>query len=260
MIRYGRPVSSPFMSRVLHTMIAKLSRTSPRSSHAFLDLSNDMFVHGSVALADALPGGEDAEVKRHCRVGPSGQVSSGFAGFRFPPEVILLAVRWYLRFGLSYRDLEELLAARAHRNSPVVLGETPDPTSADTALRLSGSRQDVMRSIRALRRLPYVNDPEGTATALGRTFWSGQTVGADDPLQILTLPPGGFEPLPLTCDQEPSVRGSRRAAATSPVIEVAVNGFSCRRPPHMSRRPAAALRQRQQQPTCKSRNKIGGLQ
>jgi len=32
---------------------------------------------------------------------------SAFAGFRFPPEVIMLAVRWYLRFGLSYRDLEE---------------------------------------------------------------------------------------------------------------------------------------------------------
>ena len=30
----------------------------------------------------------------------------------FPPEVILLAVRWYLRYGLSYRDLEELLAER----------------------------------------------------------------------------------------------------------------------------------------------------
>ncbi len=27
---------------------------------------------------------------------------------RFPPEVILLAVRWYLRYGLSYRDVEEL--------------------------------------------------------------------------------------------------------------------------------------------------------
>jgi transposase-like protein len=37
---------------------------------------------------------------------------SAFAGFRFPPEVIVLAVRWYLRFGLSYRDLEELLAER----------------------------------------------------------------------------------------------------------------------------------------------------
>jgi len=26
--------------------------------------------------------------------------------------VIVLAVRWYLRFGLSYRDLEELLTER----------------------------------------------------------------------------------------------------------------------------------------------------
>ena len=38
--------------------------------------------------------------------------SSAFAGFRFPPEVIGLAVRWSLRFGLSYRDVEELLAER----------------------------------------------------------------------------------------------------------------------------------------------------
>jgi len=38
--------------------------------------------------------------------------SSAFTGFRFPPEVILSAVRWYLRYGLSYRDLEELLAER----------------------------------------------------------------------------------------------------------------------------------------------------
>jgi transposase-like protein len=38
--------------------------------------------------------------------------TSAFAGFRFPPEVITLAVRWYLRFGLSYRDVEELLADR----------------------------------------------------------------------------------------------------------------------------------------------------
>jgi IS6 family transposase len=37
---------------------------------------------------------------------------SAFAGYRFPPEVILIAVRWYLRYGLSYRDLEELLAER----------------------------------------------------------------------------------------------------------------------------------------------------
>ena len=37
---------------------------------------------------------------------------SSFAGFRFPPDVIMIAVRWYLRYGLSYRDVEELLAER----------------------------------------------------------------------------------------------------------------------------------------------------
>ena len=38
--------------------------------------------------------------------------SSAFAGYRFPREVITVAVRWYLRYGLSYRDVEELLAER----------------------------------------------------------------------------------------------------------------------------------------------------
>jgi IS6 family transposase len=43
---------------------------------------------------------------------PAPATRSDFAGFRFPPDVIVLAVRWYLRFGLSYRDVEELLAER----------------------------------------------------------------------------------------------------------------------------------------------------
>ena len=46
---------------------------------------------------------------------------SAFAGFRFPPEVIVLAVRWYLRFDLSYRDLEELLAERGIEADHVTL-------------------------------------------------------------------------------------------------------------------------------------------
>jgi transposase, IS6 family len=37
---------------------------------------------------------------------------SAFVGFRFPPDVIVLAVRWYLRFGLPYRDVEEFLSER----------------------------------------------------------------------------------------------------------------------------------------------------
>ena len=34
------------------------------------------------------------------------------SGYRFPRAVIAVAVRWYLRYGLSYRDVEELLAER----------------------------------------------------------------------------------------------------------------------------------------------------
>ena len=40
------------------------------------------------------------------------RATSVFAGFRFPPEVISVAIRWYLRYSLSYRDVEELLAER----------------------------------------------------------------------------------------------------------------------------------------------------
>ena len=47
--------------------------------------------------------------RRHSRL-PAPR--SSFAGFRFPPEVITVAVRWYLRYALSYRDIEELLAER----------------------------------------------------------------------------------------------------------------------------------------------------
>jgi IS6 family transposase len=38
--------------------------------------------------------------------------SLSFVGFRFPPDVALLAVRWYLRYGLWYRYVEELVAER----------------------------------------------------------------------------------------------------------------------------------------------------
>jgi transposase, IS6 family len=59
---------------------------------------------GSVALAGA-PRGEETDQVINSRSG-----SSAPAGYRFPREVIAVAVRWYLRYGLSYRDVEELLA------------------------------------------------------------------------------------------------------------------------------------------------------
>ena len=54
--------------------------------------------------------GEAAGVTHLRLIRPIQPPKSAFTGFRFPPEAILIAVRWYLRYGLSYRDLEELLA------------------------------------------------------------------------------------------------------------------------------------------------------
>src|SRR5918994_957877 len=87
--------------------------------------------HRSPAEAVVRPSSEgderDMQARRHRALaegwlGQAGLVShrpaavprprSSFAGFRFPPEVIILALRWYLRYGLSYRDVEELLAER----------------------------------------------------------------------------------------------------------------------------------------------------
>ncbi len=38
--------------------------------------------------------------------------SPAYRGYRFPAEIIGHAVWMYFRFSLSYRDIEELLAAR----------------------------------------------------------------------------------------------------------------------------------------------------
>jgi IS6 family transposase len=54
--------------------------------------------------------GETGGVRIIRRVRAAAAPPSAFAGF--PPEVILLSIRWYLRLGLSYRDVEELLAER----------------------------------------------------------------------------------------------------------------------------------------------------
>jgi len=47
--------------------------------------------------------------------------TSAFRGYRFPDDLIALAVRWYLRFRLPYADIVELLAERgAHVDASTV--------------------------------------------------------------------------------------------------------------------------------------------
>jgi hypothetical protein len=41
----------------------------------------------------------------------------GVCRFRFPQEVITLAVRWYLRHRLAYRDVQELLGGAGSRSA-----------------------------------------------------------------------------------------------------------------------------------------------
>jgi hypothetical protein len=65
----------------------------------------------SALLRRRITAGGQAELMRR-RPAQVPTPRSGFAGFRFPSEVIMVAVRWYLRYGLSYRDVEELLAER----------------------------------------------------------------------------------------------------------------------------------------------------
>lgn len=61
----------------------------------------------SVDMGEAASGGEVVD--------PLIALAASDVGVRrlpFPTDVIVVEVRWYLRFGLSYRDVEELLAER----------------------------------------------------------------------------------------------------------------------------------------------------
>jgi IS6 family transposase len=62
------------------------------------------------------------------------------SGSRFPPDVIALAVRWYLRYRLSYADVAELLAER---------GVAVDPASVYARVREFAPRyEDAARPFR----------------------------------------------------------------------------------------------------------------
>jgi hypothetical protein len=41
-----------------------------------------------------------------------GRAVSDFKGRHFEGEIVLSAVRWYCRYGISYRDLEQMMAGR----------------------------------------------------------------------------------------------------------------------------------------------------
>jgi transposase-like protein len=143
-------------------------------------LLGDVRWGGSVAFVE--PGGEGrgeaGRVRRPRATRPQVQ-RSAFAGFRFPPEVITVAVRWYLRYGLSYRDVAELLAERRIEVDHVTIYRWVQrftPLFADAARPLRHATGD--------RWFVDVSDRRGTAAA--RRFFTRALRYGPAPVEVTT--------------------------------------------------------------------------
>jgi hypothetical protein len=94
-------------------------------------------------------------------------------GYRFPREVIAVAVRWYLRYGLSYRDVEELLTERGVEVDHVTIYRwvqtfTPEFIDAARPARHAAARSVVpRRDLRQGRRPLDLPVPRGRSARAG---------------------------------------------------------------------------------------------
>src|SRR3954452_16047480 len=100
----------------------------------------------------------------------SSAAKSSYAGYRFPPEVISQAVWLYFRFPLSFRMVEEMLAARGI----IVSHESVRPWELKFG-------QDFAKRIR--RRLPCARDKwhldEVAIKIAGKKHWLWRAVDQD---------------------------------------------------------------------------------
>jgi transposase, IS6 family len=143
--------------------------------------------------------------RRHCDASSS-QLLSGFTGFRFPREVIMLAVRWYLRFGLSYRDLEELLAERGvdvdhvtlhrwvQRFTPLLIDAARPCRHAvgrrwfvdETYVKVAGVWRYVYRAVDGYGQVIDVYVSSRRDIAAARTFFATAIAGHGEPDEVIT--------------------------------------------------------------------------
>jgi hypothetical protein len=93
-------------------------------------------------------------------------VRSSFVRFRFPAEVIVVAVRWYVRYALSYRDVEVLLAERVVEVDHVTVYRlvhrfTPSPAGAACFARHRRGDRWFAQLATASLALPHLTLPSG---------------------------------------------------------------------------------------------------
>ena len=133
-------------------------------------------------------------------------VSVSFAGYRFPPDVILLAVRWYLRYRPSYRDVEELLAERGievdhvtiyrwvQRFTPLVI-EVARPRRHsvgdrwfvdETYVRVAGVCRYVHRAVDQHGQVIDVFVPKRRNVAAATRFFEAMLSGRECPTDVTT--------------------------------------------------------------------------
>src|SRR3989454_2124687 len=132
--------------------------------------------------------------------------SSAFAGFRFPAEVITLAVRWYLRYGLSYRDVEELLAERGievdhvsiyrwvHRFTPLFIDAARPCRHSygdrwfvdETYLKICGRWRYLSRAIDQFGQVIDVRLSDRRDTKAARRFFTAALSDSARPAEVTT--------------------------------------------------------------------------
>jgi IS6 family transposase len=137
---------------------------------------------------------------------------SAFAGFRFPPEVITVAVRWYLRYGLSYRDVEELLAERGVKVDHVTVYRWVQrftPLFADAArplrhaagdrwfvdetyVKVAGRWRYLYRAVDQFGQVIDVLLSEQRDTAAARRFFTRALVHGRAPVEVTTDKAGPY--------------------------------------------------------------------
>jgi transposase-like protein len=162
-------------------------------------------VDGTVALADPRLAREAVGVTPRRHPVPVVQASA-FRGFRFPPDAVLLAVRWYLRFGLFYRDLEELLAERGIRVDHVSLFRwvqrfTPLVIEAgrpcrhaagsrwfvdETYLKVAGSWRYLYRAVDQHGQVIDVHVSARRDVAAARRFFTAALASNPEPAEVVT--------------------------------------------------------------------------
>ncbi len=131
---------------------------------------------------------------------------SAFSRYRFPPEIILLAVRWYLRYGLSYRDVEELLVERGievdhvtiyrwvQRFTPLLIDAARPCRHVvgnrwfvdETYVKVSGTWRYVYRAVDQHGQVIDVFVSRRRNIPAARTFFRAALLAHDEPVEVVT--------------------------------------------------------------------------